>query len=73
MVLLNYGVIEPMLVPDECYYHSHEPNAMMNLFYSYSSASGGHPEPNLFNFVFTLIVGFFFARLFLKLIAMRLN
>ncbi|MBN8643572.1 MAG: hypothetical protein J0L86_17305 [Flavobacteriales bacterium] len=32
-------------------------NFVLRLFYSSSSASGGHPEINLFNVIFTLVVG----------------
>ena len=45
------------LIPDPCYYHSHEMNYFMGLFFSASSASNGHPEPNLTNFIVSFLIG----------------
>jgi hypothetical protein len=61
-LILNYAVFERLLIPDECYYHSHATNALFDIFYNTSSGSGGHPEPTIFNFIFTLIVGILLAR-----------
>jgi len=66
VVIFNYGILERIIIPDACYYHSHDTNFIFDIFYNTSSASGGHPEPNLFNFLFTLMTGFFIAKYILK-------
>ena len=71
MVFLNYAVIEPLLIPDPCYYHSHNSNFMIDIFYNSSSASNGHPEPNIFNFIFTLCIGILLAKLTINCMANR--
>lgn len=51
--LIIYGI----LIPDECYYHTHKMNFIMSLFYSAGPAANGHPFPNLLNFIVSLIIG----------------
>jgi hypothetical protein len=58
-LVLNVTIIDEMVMPDPCYYHNHEMGILLGLFYSSSSASGGHPEINLFNVLFTLSTGGF--------------
>ena len=57
MVLISFTVLYDLLIPDICYYHIHEMNSFLNLFYSAGSASNGHPEPNILNFILSLLVG----------------
>ena len=45
------------LIPDPCYYHSHEMNYIMSLFFTAYPGSNGHPEPNLTNFIVSFLVG----------------
>jgi hypothetical protein len=63
-LVLNFTIIDKMVMPDPCYYHTHEMNIVLGLFYCSSSASGGHPEINLFNVLFTLFVGGFIGYTF---------
>ncbi len=62
IIFLNFCLINSLIIPDVCYYHTHEMNFILNLFYTSSSASGGHPEPNFFNFLFTLFIGFLITK-----------
>lgn len=57
MVLTSFTLLYDLLIPDICYYHTHEMNSFLNLFYSAGPASNGHPEPNILNFVLSLLVG----------------
>jgi hypothetical protein len=56
-IVLNFSIIDEIIMPDPCYYHTKKMNFILGLFYSSSSASGGHPEINLFNIIFTFAVG----------------
>jgi hypothetical protein len=55
--LLNFFVLQNILIPDPCYYHDHETNKVFDLFYTLSAGEGYHPFPTPFNFLFTLFVG----------------
>jgi len=57
MVLTSFTLLYDLLIPDICYYHTHEMNSFLNLFYSAGPASNGHPEPNILNFILSLLVG----------------
>ena len=56
-LVLNFAIVDDLIMPDPCYYHSKEMNIFLQLFYSSSSASGGHPEINLFNLICTALIG----------------
>jgi hypothetical protein len=53
----NYTVIDKIIVPDPCYYHTHDTTKLFNLFYTTYSGDNGHPFPTVFNYIFTLAVG----------------
>ena len=55
--IFSFTILYDLLIPDICYYHSHEMNFIMSLFFSASSASNGHPEPNLTNFIVSFLTG----------------
>ncbi|KZS39508.1 hypothetical protein AWE51_25750 [Aquimarina aggregata] len=57
MVLTSFTLLYDLLIPDICYYHTHEMNSFLNLFYSAGSADNGHPSPNLLNLITSLIIG----------------
>ncbi|GAA0744622.1 hypothetical protein [Gaetbulibacter jejuensis] len=57
MMLISFTLLYDLLIPDICYYHTHEMNSFLNLFYSAGPASNGHPEPNILNFILSLSVG----------------
>jgi hypothetical protein len=68
--LFNFLLLDRMLMPDPCYYHSHEAGTVVRLFYEFTSDSGGHPFPTIFNFIFTIAeggaAGYFLACYLLK-------
>ncbi|MFI0429806.1 hypothetical protein [Mariniflexile sp. HMF6888] len=55
-LIINYYLYD-LIIPDPCYYHNHQANFWINLFYNTGSITNGHPEPNIFNFLFTIIMG----------------
>jgi len=57
--LLNHLIIEKIIIGDPCEYDTegNETGKLFNLFYTISSSTGYHPEPSLFNFYFTTILG----------------
>jgi hypothetical protein len=56
-LVFNFGVIDRIVVPDPCYYHTHDTTLLFDLFYNITSAEGGHPSPSIFNFIFTIAAG----------------
>jgi hypothetical protein len=57
MYILNYFIVEQILVPDPCAWHSREPGRLFNLFYKIDSNDGYHPTPTLFNYELTALIG----------------
>lgn len=55
--LFNFLFLDKILIPDPCYYHSHEPGLLFNIFYDLPAFEGYHPFPSVFNFIFTLTIG----------------
>jgi len=55
--IFNYFFLEKILIPDPCYYHSHDTNKIFDLFYSLPASEGNHPLPTMFNLIGTLITG----------------
>jgi hypothetical protein len=55
--VFSFTWLYDFLIPDPCYYHSNRMNFLMSIFFSSSSASNGHPEPNLTNFIVSFLVG----------------
>ena len=55
--VLNFFVLERILIPDPCYYHARETNKIFDIFYDLPAFAGGHPFPTTFNFIFTLTIG----------------
>ena len=54
---LNFFVLENILIPDPCYYHSRDTTMLFDLFYDLPSFAGYHPVPTIFNFIFTMVIG----------------
>jgi hypothetical protein len=61
MCLMSFTLIYDLLIPEPCYYHINEMNSFMNLFYSPELIENGHPSPNLFNFIISLLIGGIFG------------
>jgi len=55
--LFNYLFLERLIIPDPCYYHSHETTMLFDLFYELTASEGYHPTPTIFNLILTLIIG----------------
>lgn len=64
--LLNYLLLDKVIIPDPCYYHGHDTTWLFDLFYDITSADGYHPFPSVFNFIFTIsaggVIGYFVYR-----------
>ena len=50
-------------VPNPCVYDANiaEPGIIINTFYSLTSTSGYHPEPNRLNYILTIVLGGLFG------------
>ncbi len=55
--LLNVLLIESVIIPDICYYHTHDTNFFIDTFYDFPSSEGGHPVPSIINIILSLTVG----------------
>lgn len=73
MFFLNYSVLNTIFVPDPCYYHFNEMNWFMRIFYYADSGSNGHPEPNLFNLLVTISIGFWMGIVSSKMILKKMH
>jgi hypothetical protein len=56
-LMLNFLIIQNILIPDPCYYHSHETGKLFDIFYEMTAAEGYHPLPTRFNLIFTILLG----------------
>lgn len=65
---VSFMVVYPWFIPDPCYYHMHDVNAVLMFFFP---VSGGHPEPGVFYIILTFLMGWFLARLVIKKISFR--
>lgn len=54
--ILNYAVIQKIVIPDPCRFHNAETSTLFQLFYTQTPANGDHPEPSIFNFIGTLSI-----------------
>ena len=72
-LFFNFAYVDNLIMPDPCYYHINKMNPILNLFYTSTSASGGHPEVNLFNIIFTIIIGGLIGKLVCRLFENRIN
>jgi hypothetical protein len=55
--VLNFFILERLIIPDPCYYHSHDANNFFDLFYEFTAVEGFHPTPTILNLVLTLTTG----------------
>ena len=55
--LFNFFVLERIIIPDPCYYHSHDTNKIFDLFYDLTAKEGFHPTPSNLNTILTLGIG----------------
>lgn len=71
VLLLNLSLVERLVIPDICYYHSHDTTLLFDVFYSFPPAQGGHPVTSNFSILLSLIIGGFGAFYFAKRKMMR--
>jgi hypothetical protein len=68
--VLNYNVVHPCILDNESNLDHWPDNAFLTMFYEVSSYTGYHPDPTLFNFLLTgmigALLGFFIAYKILK-------
>lgn len=55
--VFNYLVLERIIIPDPCYYHSHDTTKIFDLFYELTASEGYHPTPTYLNLILTLTAG----------------
>lgn len=55
--IFNFFFLELFIIPDICYYHSHETNFIFDIFYSLPGWNGFHPVPTKYNFIITILIG----------------
>lgn len=55
--VFNFLILDKILIPDPCYYHTHDTNKVFDMFYELTSGDGYHPFPTKFNFIFTATIG----------------
>ena len=55
--VFNFLILDKILIPDPCYYHTHDTNKVFDIFYELTSGDGYHPFPTKFNFIFTATIG----------------
>ena len=63
-LVLNFFILDKILIPDPCYYHSHDTNKVFDVFYELRSSEGFHPFPTTFNFIFTGVIGALLGKIF---------
>jgi len=65
-ILLNVFLIERLIIPDICYYHSHQTTFYFDIFFSFPPSEGGHPVTSNFSIVLSFLIGgilgFYFTR-----------
>jgi hypothetical protein len=55
--VFNFLIQYTIIIPDPCYYHTHDTSKMFDIFYELTSDNGYHPFPTMFNFIFTASIG----------------
>ncbi len=55
--VFNFFILDKVLIPDPCYYHTHNTNKIFDVFYELTAAEGYHPSPTTFNFILTMTIG----------------
>lgn len=55
--VFNFLILDKILIPDLCYYHTNDTNKVFDIFYELTSRDGYHPFPTKFNFIFTATIG----------------
>ena len=53
LLIIDFQVIEDLIIPDICAFHYGKQASMFfDLFYGFPAEEGGHPSPTVFHFFF---------------------
>ena len=68
-------VIYIILIPNPYDYHNKdiETGVIFNLFFDINSSTGYHPEPNIFNLIFTLLMGVLIGFIIWRFIKLKIR
>ena len=58
LLIIDFHVIEYLIIPDICAFHYGKQTSMLfDLFYEFTVAEGGHPFPRFFIFYLQFLLG----------------
>jgi hypothetical protein len=71
LLIIDFHVIEYLIIPDICAFHYGKQTSMLfDLLYGFTAAEGGHPFPTVLHFFFTIFIGgtfgFFVSKIILR-------
>jgi hypothetical protein len=69
--IINFNFIEPIIIPDPCYYHTHSTTKLFDVFYGFPVTENGHPSANFTNLILTTVIGFLIGNLLYKVVFKR--
>lgn len=55
--ILVHFVLYPILIPDECYYHSHDTPFIIDLLFDFPAHEGFHPVPSVIGYILSFGIG----------------
>ena len=55
--ILVHFVFYSILIPDECYYHSHETPLIIDLLFDFPAYEGFHPVPSIIGYILSFGIG----------------
>lgn len=70
---ISLFVLDPIFIPDPCYYHTHEITIWIDLFYEINAGEGFHPYPNLVYIGLFSIIGMLLGYMLTKYLTKRLE
>jgi hypothetical protein len=62
-ILINYSFLNNLIIPDPCFCHLNPTNYWIDLFYNSGNINNGHPEPNILNFLLTILIGLLIGKI----------
>lgn len=60
--ILVHFVLYPILIPDECYYHSHDTPILIDLLFDFPASEGFHPVPRVIGYILSVGIGIVLAQ-----------
>ncbi len=55
--IIGYKILEPIFIPDPCYYDVHKIPTLINILFDFPSYEGYHPVPSKWGFILFGIIG----------------